>query len=219
MELSIVKVGGRTERLQSHKYRIPLIDLDGNEVHFDVYGIDKITNNVQNVDVSYIAKLFTDVSTKDIDCPTGEIEVLLGYQYAAYHPQREQNISHLLLLKFFEDLTEMNYVTNKRKVKPDNTEEDPILVIFSDGSTEAYGTCAYVRWRLTNGKYDRQLLLSKNRLAPLKRMSIDRIELSGAILNKRLKKTITTECRYNFQCVYHLVDSQIVHAMIQKETY
>ena len=54
---------------------------------------------VQNVGVSYIAKLFTDVSTKDIDHPTGEIEVLIGYQYAAYHPQREQNIGHLLLLK------------------------------------------------------------------------------------------------------------------------
>ena len=40
-------------------------------------------NNVQNVDVSYIAKLFTNVSTKDIDRPTGEIEVLIGYQYAA----------------------------------------------------------------------------------------------------------------------------------------
>ena len=61
VELSIVKVGGRTERLQSHKYSIKLIDLDGNEVHFDVYGIDKITNNVHNVDVSYIAKLFIHV--------------------------------------------------------------------------------------------------------------------------------------------------------------
>ena len=77
-------------------------------------------------------------------------------------------------LKFFEHLTEMNYVKNKRKVKPDNTElEDPILVIFSDGSTEAYGTCGYVRWRLTNGKYDSQPLLSKNRSAPLKKMSVD----------------------------------------------
>ena len=36
VELSIVKVGGGTERLQSYKHRIPLIDLDGNEVHFDV---------------------------------------------------------------------------------------------------------------------------------------------------------------------------------------
>ena len=78
----------------------------------------------------------------------------------------------------------------------------------------------YVRWQLTDGKYDTQLLLSKNRLArPLKTMSIDRIELCGAVISKRLRKTITTECRYKFERIYHIVDSQIVHAMIRKETY
>ena len=33
------------------------------------------------------------------NCPTGEIDVLIGYQYAACHPQREDNNGHLLLLK------------------------------------------------------------------------------------------------------------------------
>ena len=77
--------------------------------------------------------------------------------------------------KFFEDMNEMNDVKNKRSIKPECPDGDPTLIIFSDGSKEAYGACAYVRWRLTNGKYDSQLLLSKNRLAPLKRISIDRI--------------------------------------------
>ena len=99
VELSVTKVGGIKEKLQSHKYKLALIDLEGNEVHFDVYGIDKITDDVQNIDVSYIAKLFTNVSAKDICRPTGEIDVLIGYQYAAHHPQREQNNGHLLLLK------------------------------------------------------------------------------------------------------------------------
>ena len=30
---------------------------------------------------------------------------------------------------------------------------DPILVVFSDGSQEDFGTCVYARWRLSNGKY------------------------------------------------------------------
>ena len=80
----------------------------------------------------------------------------------------------------------MNFVKNKRCIKPQNYDGDPILVIFSDGSKEAYGACAYVRWQLTDGKYDNQLLLSKNRLAPLKTMSIDRTELYGAVISKRL---------------------------------
>ena len=50
-------------------------------------------------------------------------------------------------------------------------------------------------------------------------MSIDRIELCGAVLNKRLKVFIEKECRYRFEKIYHIVDFQIVHAMIQKSSY
>nr|XP_058940528.1 uncharacterized protein LOC131768833 [Pocillopora verrucosa] len=97
---------------------------------------------------------------------------------------------------FFKDMNEINSVINKRCLKPENCEGDPILVIFSDGSKDAYGACAYIRWHTTDGEYDSQLLLSKNRLAPLKKMSIDRIELCAAVINKRLKQTILNECRY-----------------------
>ena len=50
-------------------------------------------------------------------------------------------------------------------------------------------------------------------------MSIDLTELCGAVLNKRLKAVLQQHCRYKFQRYYHIVDSQIVHAMIHEETY
>ena len=50
-------------------------------------------------------------------------------------------------------------------------------------------------------------------------MSIDKIELYGAVLNKRLKSFVDKECRYSFQKCYHIVDSQIVHCMTQKNSY
>ena len=50
-------------------------------------------------------------------------------------------------------------------------------------------------------------------------MSIDRIELCGAVLNKRLKELLERESRYRFTTCLHIVDSQIVHAMVQKESY
>ena len=31
--------------------------------------------------------------------PTGAIDVLIGYEYAEFHSEREQNTEHLLLLK------------------------------------------------------------------------------------------------------------------------
>ena len=47
-------------------------------------------------------------------------------------------------------------------------------------------------------------------------MSINKIELCGAVLSKRLKSFIDKECRYNFEKCYYVVDSQIVPAMLQK---
>ena len=38
VELTITKVGGKAEKLRSCKYSLPLIDLKGHKVHFDVYG-------------------------------------------------------------------------------------------------------------------------------------------------------------------------------------
>ena len=113
----------------------------------------------------------------------------------------------------------MNNVKFKRCLKPKNATGEPILIIFSDGSSNAYGACAYMRWKTSDGQFNCRLVLSKNRLAPIKRMSIDRIELCGAVLNSRLKTFLQRHCRYKFIKCYHIVDSQIVHGMIQKESY
>lgn len=122
-------------------------------------------------------------------------------------------------VKFFSDLFDMNNIKFERCLKPANAVGDPALVIFSDGSDNAYGACAYVRWALAGGGFDSNLVVSKNRLAPIKIMSIDRIELCGAVLNKRLKQLVEKETRYQFVKCFHIVDSQIVHAMVQKESY
>ena len=122
-------------------------------------------------------------------------------------------------MTFFDDLPEMEKITVKQCLKPHNAIGDPILIIFSDGSNNAYSACAYIRWELSTREFVSYIILSKNRLAPVKRMSIDRIELCGAVLNKRLKTVLQQQCRYKFQRYYHIVDSQIVHAMIHKETY
>ena len=45
------------------------------------------------------------------------------------------------------------------------------------------------------------------------------LELSGAVLSKRLRVFIQEEVRYTFTAVYHIVDSEIVKAMISKESY
>ena len=121
-------------------------------------------------------------------------------------------------IEFFRHLFEMQEIEFKRCLKPAETASNPDLVTFSDSSQDAYGTCAYARWKLKDGTYQCNLIASKNRLAPVKKISIDRLELCAAVLNTRLTTFIVKECRYKFE-KHHIVDSQIVRAMIQKETY
>lgn len=99
VELSIIKVGGDNEKITSTRYKLSLIDKQDQEVKFDVYGIDKITSDIQSVNVNGIVQLFKNISEEDISRPSGTIDVLIGYEYAAYHTQNEQTSGHLLLLK------------------------------------------------------------------------------------------------------------------------
>ena len=99
VELSIVKVVAKSEKIASEKYRLCLIDKKGQIVEFDVYGIDKITSDIQSINIDGIVQLFKNVSKEEIVRPTGAIDVLIGYEYAGFHPEREQNSEHLLLLK------------------------------------------------------------------------------------------------------------------------
>ena len=120
---------------------------------------------------------------------------------------------------FFKELFELKEVEFPRCIKPSNVIGDQILVIFSDGSSDAYGAVAYARWMTKDGTYKAQLIASKNRIAPVKIVDIVRLELSGAVIAKRLRVFIQTEVRYTFTAVYHIVDSEIVKAMISKESY
>ncbi len=98
-ELTVIKVGGNNEKILSNRYTLSLIDKRGQEVQFEVYGIDKITFEIQNVNIDGVIKLFKNIPREDILRPSGTIDVLIGYEYAAYHPQNDQSSGHHLLLK------------------------------------------------------------------------------------------------------------------------
>ena len=75
----------------------------------------------------------------------------------------------------------MEDVTFQRCIKPEEAIGDPILVLFSEGSENIFGTCAYARWQTESGSFVSSLIASKSRLAPLKKITIVRIELNGVV--------------------------------------
>ena len=57
---------------------------------------------------------------------------------------------------------------------------------FGDASERAYGACVYVRVLGQDGSWSASLVFSRARIAPLKRVSLPRLELLGALLCSRL---------------------------------
>ena len=79
------------------------------------------------------------------------------------------------------------YVTNHKPV------EEIQLHIFSDASELAYGSVGYLRFSYKEGGHECAFIMSKNRLAPIKAISLPRLELNAARTGARLSKLILRE--------------------------
>ncbi|KAL0821094.1 hypothetical protein ABMA28_005724 [Loxostege sticticalis] len=83
------------------------------------------------------------------------------------------------------------------------------LHIFTDASQTAYGACVYVR-TVTNQGITVRLLCSKGKVAPIKPVSIPRLELCGALLGARLYDKVHKSLTCHFDNVMFWTDSTIV---------
>ncbi|GFT45017.1 integrase catalytic domain-containing protein [Trichonephila clavipes] len=80
---------------------------------------------------------------------------------------------------------------------------------FADASSLAYAAAIYCRQK-HNGKIKVQLLVSKTKVAPVKQVSIPRLELCGAHLLSKLFKSVLRTLKYYTFDVFAWTDSKIV---------
>ena len=93
----MVTVGGKVTNVKSLLYKLKLFDQLGKSVDIEVIGIDKISSPITPTNLIEIAKIL-QVDPESINRPSsGEIEVLIGLQYAAFHPERVKSVGHLTL--------------------------------------------------------------------------------------------------------------------------
>lgn len=85
--------------------------------------------------------------------------------------------------------------------------EDLIMYGFCDASVSAYGACVYVK--AGNEERAARLLCSKSRVAPLKTVSIPRLELCSALLLARLLEQVRRACKVNFYSIRAFTDSMV----------
>lgn len=92
------------------------------------------------------------------------------------------------------------------------------LIGFADASAQAYGACLYVKSE-NSVETQVRLLCSKTRVAPLKTLSIPRLELLAATLLSKLASKIVQIIDLKFDEIHLYSDSKVVLDWIQTQPY
>ena len=110
------------------------------------------------------------------------------------------------------NMDQMRYLGDiiiKRCLIPKGVVGKPQLHAFSDGGDSAFGTCVYIRWPTVSG-IKLVFVCAKAFVAPLKRKTIPRLELMGAVAMSRLMNEISSSLTYEFESKSFWIDSEVV---------
>lgn len=131
----------------------------------------------------------------------------------------DEQIPHLLQLewnKFTHSLIHMSDIQIPRCLKTADRVQDMQVHIFADASMKAYGACAYLRTEYIDKSITVRLIASKSKVAPLKTVSLPRLELNAALIAVQLSHKIASAISQSISVQYY-TDSQIVLAWLKKE--
>jgi hypothetical protein len=119
---------------------------------------------------------------------------------------------HTLWNKFTYQLNLLHQLTIPRKVITFFPHELIEFHGFSDASQQGYGAAVYVRVKSTENTYETHLLCAKSRVAPLKTITLPRLELCGALLLARLFEKVKQSVNLHNAREIFWTDSSIVLA-------
>lgn len=117
---------------------------------------------------------------------------------------------------FYEDLKLIDQLRIPRWLKTTASSEVQIHM-FADASAKAYGVAVYVRTKC-DGKWKAQLLCSRSKVAPLKTLTIPRLELSAVELSCKLINKLRGINRFKTAPLYLWTDSEIVLNWTRKDS-
>ena len=134
----------------------------------------------------------------------------------------DEDIPDIMLSKvkhWIEKVELCNSVSIPRCIKPLRWEDRSSiqLHVFSDASSFAYGTVAYLRLVDVNETKYCAFVMCKSRVAPLKNVTIPRLELSAATLSVKMMRTVSNSLDLKFE-IYFWTDSTTVLRYIKNDS-
>jgi hypothetical protein len=89
---------------------------------------------------------------------------------------------------------------------------------FCDASNAAYGACVYIHYIDQAAISEMSLLCSKSHVAPLKTITVTRLELCGAVLLAQLVQKVKNSMAIDFTKAFLWSDSKIVLSWINRQS-
>ena len=122
--------------------------------------------------------------------------------------------------EWLAELPRLSTLKVERRLKPHglSTNFEAEIHYFSDASEVAYGAVAYLKVFDASGTKKISFLMGKSRLAPMKLVTIPRLELCGAVVAARLHELIQREMKLKIDRAYFWCDSMTVIRCIQNTT-
>ncbi|RXN15829.1 pao retrotransposon peptidase superfamily [Labeo rohita] len=114
--------------------------------------------------------------------------------------------------KWCSELPQIHHIVIPRwyGVKSEYKHNVQQLHVFCDASKKVYSTVAYLLRETDDGTKTTCLVASKSRVALLKKMSLPRLELMGAVIGARLGNNLLKPLNMELQQVHLFTDSMIV---------
>ena len=93
----LMTVGGKITYMRTTLYEIELIDKNGEHHTIHLYEIDDICGQLSSMSMESLVQFFPSVTADEIARPLGEVDVLIGMEYADIYPRQMETNQGLVL--------------------------------------------------------------------------------------------------------------------------
>ncbi|XP_015437138.1 PREDICTED: uncharacterized protein LOC107192408, partial [Dufourea novaeangliae] len=187
-------------------------------IFYKVNSSDSFKTVTKRSILSQVAKLFDPLGLLGPVIVKAKIMIQLLWKAGVSWDESVPVDIHTMWLEFKEQLPLLTKVSFNRLTIASNFVKVQMHG-FCDASEKAYGACIYMRSTDIHGNNHVSLVCSKSRVAPVKSLTLPRLELCAALLLARLYTTTKLALQLEINKVYLWSDSTITLHWIKTEPH